>query len=544
MADNKKMFKKKSKIKPLILLFLLAFTAPLLGYFSFFNGIQKIFSKNFLLDYKTYNVSIDQGVAQDISDEIEKSLLEVEYNGEKRFQFVDENPDISIVWKEGEGLINKYYVPVAHYYSVEDNFDSSKQNIYIFKNTSVNILDILKSKYPKIKTVEDIDKVLDEKTKNVALIDINDLDYTYKLLNFSKKYFLDDISAGVVVSLSVDCEDEFAKNVAIKNISKEISNGNFDSQKVGKINQTGVVAITRELAKRVDLSGNWGYPALKIADFLKDADITHVSNEVSFVPGCTPSSGMRFCSRPEYIKALEISGVDIVELTGNHNNDYGSSYNESSIDLYNKKGMQYFGGGKDEKDASKILYLDIKGSKVAFLGYNYYDTMLGTGAIASSDRAGANSYSESKMKKDIAKAKENAGVVIVDFQFQECYAYPETLNVIYPPCYKPMSSPDQKGVFRLAIDYGADIVVGTQAHQPQTYEIYKGKLIFYGLGNLFFDQARWPGTRQGLVLSHYTYNGKVIQTKITTTYYDLDLQTYVTKGDERKFLLNLLKEAR
>jgi poly-gamma-glutamate synthesis protein (capsule biosynthesis protein) len=134
-------------------------------------------------------------------------------------------------------------------------------------------------------------------------------------------------------------------------------------------------------------------------------------------------------------------------------------------------------------------------------------------------------------------------VVIVDFQFQECYSYPAT-NVIYPICYKPLASPDQKGTFRKAVDFGADIVIGTQAHQPQTYEIYEGKLIFYGLGNLFFDQIYWIGTMHGLVLSHYMYDGKLIQTQLTTTNYGSDMQTYVSTGEERKLLLELLRDAR
>ena len=61
--------------------------------------------------------------------------------------------------------------------------------------------------------------------------------------------------------------------------------------------------------------------------------------------------------------------------------------------------------------------------------------MLGTGALASANRSGANSYSEEKMESDISKAREKADIVIVDFQFQECYCYPEG-DVIYPLCYK------------------------------------------------------------------------------------------------------------
>jgi len=157
--------------------------------------------------------------------------------------------------------------------------------------------------------------------------------------------------------------------------------------------------------------------------------------------------------------------------------------------------------------------------------------------------SGANSYTPEKVAADIAALRDEnlADVVIVDFQFQECYSYPEG-DVIYDICYEPLRFPDQRGVFRQAIDSGADIVIGTQAHQPQTYEMYNDGMIFYGLGNLFFDQTPWIGTRQGLILTHYFIDGKYVQTKVTTTIYDREMQTYVTDGDQKKLLLELLRE--
>jgi len=326
-----------------------------------------------------------------------------------------------------------------------------------------------------------------------------------------------------------------------KNLSDLVSS--YDKAKLLKLNMTGTTALTRALGAEMDKLGNYEYPAEDIASFLADADLTHVSNEISLVSNCVQVDSMSFCANPKSIQTLQLSGVDIVELTGNHNNDYGSDADTNTINTYTSLGMKYFGGGLNADDASKILYEDVKGTKVAFIGYNYYDTMLNDGAIATSSHAGANSWSETKMENDIAMAKANADVVIVDFQYQECYCYPDS-DVIYPPCYKPISNPDQESFFRNAIDKGANIVIGTQAHQPQTYELYNGGTIFYGLGNLFFDQNEWIGTRQGMILTHYFYNGKYIMTKITPTMIDMDLQTEFATQEEGDQLMQLLKTAR
>ncbi|MCC7290028.1 CapA family protein [bacterium] len=531
--------KPKSQVK--LRHFLVVFASAFLITFLWLGGSEALKTPRFVKPYETFSLELPSDLPAEIKTKLEEDLSKIALEGKPRFSFSKEG-EFELGFSAGSGILNYYVVPVAHLYAIVDDFNPAKQKMVFSSSLPTQVKHLLLEDYPQAKEVEDIDKVLDEAGKTVALVEVKTLKATNKLLKFEGKYFLDDNNGSLVYSLGIKSGNTFVSDLIRRNVVglKEFA---FDTSSISKVNQTGVTAITRALAKKIDASGDFAYPAKKISEFLKDADITHVSNEISSVPGCVPTDGLRFCAKPEYLKVLEESGVDVVELTGNHNNDYGASFNLSTIKSYEKMGLKYFGGGKDKEDAAKILYLENKGTKLAFIGYNYYDTILGTGALAGEDRAGANIYSDRKMEKDIQKARSEADVVIVDFQFQECYSYPSS-DVIYPICYKPLASPDQKGLFRKAVDYGADIVVGTQAHQPQTFEAYKGKLIFYGLGNLFFDQINWIGTRHGLILTHYFSKGKLIQTKLTTTNYDGDMQTYVTKGAQRVQLLNLIKVAR
>lgn len=525
----------------LFILYLFVLLASSVASFIYFGGFDSLKNTNAVLPYTSFKISLGKNFPDDIDAKIREQLGKLEKDGVKRFIF-DDSSELELGWKSEGYILNKYIVPIANFYTISDDFNSKTQKIVIDSSMPLGLQKTLKDLYPKSTITSNLEKSLDSEGKTVALIQAKDLTYKYKLLKYNGKYFLDDKKGAITFSLSLNSEDKFLVDVVKKNLDS-LKTHEYDFQNIGKLNQTGVTAITRALAKKIEDVGDYGYPAKQVGSFLKDADLTHVSNEISFVPGCIPTDGMRFCSHINYLKTLKDSGVDIVELTGNHNNDYGSIYNTQTISTYEKLGWKYFGGGKDIDDASKILYVDSKGTKLAFIGYDYYDTMQGTGALATKSHAGANTYSEKKLASDIKTAKAKADIVIVDFQFQECYSYPQDFG-LYPICYKPLSAPDQKGVFRKASELGADIVVGTQAHQPQTYEIYKGKMIFYGLGNLFFDQARWPGTKHGLILTHYYLNGKYLQTKITTTNYDGNLQTYISKGSERTFLLNLLKQAR
>lgn len=183
---------------------------------------------------------------------------------------------------------------------------------------------------------------------------------------------------------------------------------------------------------------------------------------------------------------------------------------------------------------------DKKASKLAFLGYNHADAP-GSIAIATPDKAGANSFDYDKIKDDIEAAKQQAQFVIVDIQYSECYAYPDGY-VEFPQCNKPIVG--QQEVFRKVIDLGADMVIGSSAHQPQIYELYSNKPIYYGLGNLYFDQTQWPGTERSIILTHYFKDGKLLQTKLTPTVYDNSFQTKLMDNDQAVRFFEFLNKSR
>lgn len=512
-------------------------------------------------EYTQFSIAFDGNIAPDLKAKFTEKLSPVEYEGTKRFTFTDNAAEADFLVTVISGhepkddkmqtVYKSYLVPAGHLYWIRDNINKDDLKTIdvgttkAFESIANKVLSEAFGAQITVKAQDNLGDYLAQGENRSGIIDISELNRNFKLLQLDGKYFLDTAPEGAIpysIAVKRGKAKKFSGSDVISYWIQQSLSAEFHKDDVLKVNMTGVTAISRGLAIRTNNAKNGGYAAEKIGDFLADADLTHTSNEVSFVDGCSPAgSTMSFCSHPSYIEALEKSGIDIVELTGNHNNDYGASWNTKTIETYKSKGWDYFGGGLNAADAAKILYKDMKDTKLAFVGYDYYDTILGTGALAGANRAGANSWSVDKVKKDVAEARENgATVVIVTIQYQECWAY--TIgNTI---CYGPIASPNQARDFRAAADAGADIVIGTQAHQPQSYEIYNGKVIFYGLGNLYFDQVQWLGTRQGLVLTHYFYKGQYMTTKLTTTIYDNDMRTYVTGGTERTRLLNQIKNGR
>ncbi len=130
---------------------------------------------------------------------------------------------------------------------------------------------------------------------------------------------------------------------------------NRNPERLTRVAMSGVTALVRATAYQMEQNGML-YPGEEVAPVLQSADIAHISNEVSFMPDCPfpdPYGGVTFCSNDRYFELLQSLGIDVIELTGNHVNDYGRQHLVHSLDLYAGAGMDWFGGGRDLADATR-----------------------------------------------------------------------------------------------------------------------------------------------------------------------------------------------
>ncbi len=381
----------------------------------------------------------------------------------------------------------------------------------------------------------------------VKWIDYETITPENRVVSVDNNYFFDDITKGAKYTyLSYETDDAEAITakwiIAADQKYDEVLPQNAED--FLSFAQTGVTALTRAMTNTLNgkAGGRGSYFADKIKDFLSSKDLTHISNEVSFIDGCKGSRGtMSLCADWRSLDSITAIGTDIVELTGNHNNNYGTDANNKTIDKYHELSIKTFGGGKTEEEASKPLELNEKGNHITLLGYNHSTSTKGNGELANGNKPGANGYTEEKALADIKAAKERGDFILVDIQFAECYSYPDGYTEM-PTCDAPIAG--QKAFFRKFIDMGADMVIGTQAHHPQTFEYYNGKPIYYGLGNLFFDQTYWPGTQRGYILTHYFKDGKLLNTRISPTWYDESHQVYLTnEATSEKFIERLVNSS-
>jgi hypothetical protein len=287
---------------------------------------------------------------------------------------------------------------------------------------------------------------------------------------------------------------------------------NRDPAKLTTVILTGVTALVRATAQTMELKGVT-YPGDLIRDTLREADVTHISNEVTFDKDCPPPhAGYRnfiLCSDPKYMELLEDVGVDVVEITGDHLLDRGHQALKDTIAIYNEQNLPYYGGGENEADARKPVLMTVNGNKIAFMGCNGKRPEKYTKAGPNSTGPADCNYAF--FTKQIQEIKAQGYTVIFTFQHEECYST--------GPCWK-----HEEG-FRAVADAGATVVSGSQAHYPHIMEFRGDSFIHYGLGNLFFDQMSYilpdgqviDETRREFMDRHVFYDGKYLGVELLTS---------------------------
>jgi poly-gamma-glutamate synthesis protein (capsule biosynthesis protein) len=205
--------------------------------------------------------------------------------------------------------------------------------------------------------------------------------------------------------------------------------------------------------------------------------------------------GTVFTGDPKLLAGVARAGIDVASCANNHVGDGGRQGILQSIANMKRYGIVAFGCGKNLAAARKPALLTVRGVKIAILGYD--------GVGSSFYGAGPNTIGDAPLnatylRQDIRAARAaGAQVVIVFPHWGTEYTFGP--NVM------------QRRLGRVAIDAGADMVIGNHPHWVQSVEVYKGKPIWYALGNFTFDQSWSEPTLEGVTLELTFRGSRLVQ---------------------------------
>ena len=170
-----------------------------------------------------------------------------------------------------------------------------------------------------------------------------------------------------------------------------------------------------------------------------------------------------FRGEPEWLPTLRRHGITHLNLANNHSIDQGRRGLLDTQEQIKKAGMIPIGAGKNMEEAAEPVLISTSPRHVW---------------VVSSLRLPLENFLYLPQKPCVSQ---------------------ESIDSLIMRVKRLRATPQQREDAHNLIDAGADAIVGHHSHTLQTIETYRGKPIYYGIGNFIFDQRKPMNSRACLV---------------------------------------------
>ena len=238
---------------------------------------------------------------------------------------------------------------------------------------------------------------------------------------------------------------------------------------------TGDVCLQSGVTNTYRASGVNGVIGEKLLQELTGADYTVINNEFCFSTGGAPEDKQyTFRADPADVSLLKEMGVDLVSLANNHALDYGTVALSDTFVTLEDAEVAYMGAGETEERAAEMITVDVNGYKIGYMAASrVYPTV---------------EWNVLNRQPGMLPAYDPAYLAqVVEEKAKECdylmiYLHWGIERAEHPESY-------ERSLAQLLIDSGADAIIGSHPHVMQGVEYYRGRPIFYSLGNFVFNKT-------------------------------------------------------
>jgi hypothetical protein len=186
----------------------------------------------------------------------------------------------------------------------------------------------------------------------------------------------------------------------------------------------------------------------------------------------------RLTTSIETLNYLNKIRLKIAFLAQNHVYDHLEDGFKKTTNFLTNHGISYLGAGYTLEEAAEPFVLTKDSISVAILNYVTRDT---NPNIPDSAGIIVNMFDLDNCIHDIQKLKKKVNHIVLSLHWGG-----RVEGGLFPDW-------DQPKLARKLIDAGADLIIGHHSHTFQPYEKYKGKYIFYSLGNFCFSDYWFNG---------------------------------------------------
>jgi poly-gamma-glutamate synthesis protein (capsule biosynthesis protein) len=218
------------------------------------------------------------------------------------------------------------------------------------------------------------------------------------------------------------------------------------------------------------------YPFRAVLPLFREADLIVGNLEAPLTERLAPLDARKayvYEMRPAIARALEDFGFDLFSLANNHALDHGLAGLEDTLAALDAAGIEHFGAGRSEAEATAGRILEREGVRIGFLAFMdpygpYADEYE---YFARGEAAGVAELSEAALRSAVARLRPRVDVLIACLHWGENYEDVTGRQV---------------ELGRLVATLGFDLVFGHHPHVAQGVEVRRGVPVLYSLGNFTF----------------------------------------------------------
>lgn len=296
---------------------------------------------------------------------------------------------------------------------------------------------------------------------------------------------------------------------------------------------TGVIVPARCVQAGIDARGDPHYLYNEVRHLIREADLA-VGTLNATISDYAPRTGCIITyvlvGGSQNADALAEAGFDVMSVATNHikNCGIGDCGNRAffdTLDNLRRVGITPVGAGENLAEAMQPVVVTIEGVRFGIVSLGMVEPM----AFASDQEPGIAVLNDENLYAAIQAARQMADVVIAMPHWgPEDSAYPNEYQLHYA---------------QVAVDAGADLVVGNHTHVVQAIQQINDVDVFYGLGNFVFDQNWDLAHQQGVILLVKFEGSRYLGSEFIPTHVDMDGTVHIANDEEAAQILARIQDA-
>lgn len=233
------------------------------------------------------------------------------------------------------------------------------------------------------------------------------------------------------------------------------------------------------IAAPVGFDWPWGEALALLDAWSPDVRLFNVETSVTRSDDFAAGKSVHYRMHPHNVAALTAARPDVCVLANNHVLDFGVHGLLETLDTLHRAGLSSVGAGRDAEEAHRTARVDLDGPSVLACSVASESSGVPPTWAAADDRPGValvpdlSETSAARLAERVHREKRPGEVVVVSIHWGSNWGYGVPR--------------DQVRFAHRLVDAGVDVVHGHSSHHPRPVEIYRGRLVLYGCGDLVND---------------------------------------------------------